>query len=86
MQLLSTHHPCAVDEMPMLLMKLLMLMGSDMSLASSVHKLDCCMQRRSPHLPCAADEMPMLLNKLLLMGSDMSIASGVHTFDCWSCC
>ena len=81
MQLLLTHHPCAVDGMPMLLMKLLMLMGSDMSLASSVHKLDCCMQRRSPHLPCA-----MLLNKLLLMGSDMSIASGVHTFDCWSCC
>ena len=68
----------ADDEMVMLLNKLLLLlMISDMSLASRAHKPDCCMQLLSPHHPCAGDELPLLLNKLLVVGA-MSMLLATH--------
>ena len=50
--------------MLMLLNKLLLLIGSDMSIASGAHKLDVRMQLLSHHHTCVVDEMPLLLNKL----------------------
>ena len=64
MKLLSHYHPCPADEMLMLLNKLLLLIGSDMSIASGAHKLDVCMQLLPHHHTCVVDEMPLLLNKL----------------------